>query len=158
MSKTFITSQIIPTIFARIIAGILALICLGIAFTGVYLLLLPVLIYVVLMYSFNAVDINSDEKTYREYLSLIGYKIGETKALPAIEYVLVKDTVLVSNDRYSDETGDDFYEISLVCHGPMKIHLFKTYSDTKAVSLASDTAKKLNCKIEDHTKEKLFNK
>ncbi len=130
-----------------------ALIC-----KGFYISILFLIFCITLLSCYYGVQINLNNNTYRSYISVLGFRKGKEKLLTQIEYIIVRDAVFkIINQEYGTYSPDDRYEISLVCKGPFKIVLFYSYDKKETLEFAKSLRTKFKSKIEDTTREKIFN-
>ncbi len=157
MNETFIIRQIAEGINKLAFIGIGFLSSYFVFQERLYIFLPFIILPIAIAVAYQAVDIDLNKKTYRNYICILGLKFGKPEPLPNIKYILVKDTVFVTSIfRGMGRTYDDNYEVALVCEGKIKIPLFYSIDKKEIRDLIRQTSIKLKCKTEDLTKEKLL--
>jgi hypothetical protein len=163
MSQTFIIRYIAGGMLARVALSVCSVLCLLFFLTkgdlvaiifGVFLSLGLIIIIL----SFDAVNIDFQKMTYYKYLSVCGIKFGDSpRNLPEIKYLLVKDTILVDKtDGGEGYDPENYYEASFLCNNNLKIILMYSKNKNEIINLVIKTQKKIHCQIKDITKDQLF--
>jgi hypothetical protein len=157
MNQTFITKQILEGLdkFGAIAATFFT--SYWVFFEGLYVFSPFIILSISITVAYHAVYIDSNKKTFRNYICLFGLKLGKAEPLPNIKYILVKDTVFsTSIFRGMGKTYHNNYEVALVCEGKIIISLLYSIDKKEVIDLVRQISKELKCQIEDLTKEKLL--
>jgi hypothetical protein len=117
-----------------------------------------IILSIAVIVAYKAVDIDMVNGTYRNYTWLLGFKFGDTEPLPAVKYIVIKDTVFSFKKSIGDgRSYEDNYEVALVCEGKIKIPLLYSVNEQKIIALATEISERLKCPLEDLTHEHLLN-
>jgi len=157
MIQTFVVRQMLP--WLRKFGSLLILVftCYWAFYKEVYYFVPFVIMAIALATAYEAVSINTFGGTYRNYIWILGFKLGKPQPLPNIRYVLVKDIVFSErNSIGGDKAYEDMYEMALACEGNVKIPLLYTLNTNEIRTLAYATSRRLKCPIQDFTHEDLM--
>ena len=102
--------------------------------------------------SHQAVEFDFDNNTFKNYLWLLGLKLGKKQALPNIEYVLLREahfSVKIS-DGLMDKP-DIKYEVALVTEENAKIPLLYSFNYNNAQATAEEASYMFKVKIKNKT-------
>ncbi|WP_452220052.1 hypothetical protein [Lacinutrix salivirga] len=124
---------------------------------GVLLIVTGIIIY----FFKKGIEILIENKTYRNFFSFFGFRIGKLENLPKIEYVSIFNTREYTLDpalRVDAEPGVsktyDIIHVNLFYNTNQKITAFRTKSKKEAFKVAKEMANRLNIDILDATEPK----
>lgn len=157
IKETYITRHILGGITKLAAIAIFFLIGAMVYFENMYYLVILLPLNLIAIAAYEAVYIDLDSKTYHSYINIFGLKLGEIKPLPAIDYVLVKDTTFYNYNRFGFKEHDYKYELSLVCKNNLKIPILYTVYRSDLINQANTISKSFGCRLSDITKEALLN-
>ncbi|WAC00857.1 hypothetical protein N7U66_11435 [Lacinutrix neustonica] len=99
-------------------------------------------------------EIDLDSKTYRTFISLFGFRFGQWKALPDIEYISVFSTSEINTIRSLGAEANiksDVIQLNLFHNRNQKITAYTTTDKKDAFKMADEIAQILNIDILDAT-------
>lgn len=111
-----------------------------------------VILPILLAISYQAVDFDFDNNTYKNYLWLLGLKIGKTEPLPKASYILLREvhfTVKISDGLY--DRPDIKYEVAVVSEENEKIPLLFSSNYNNAQATAEQASYMFKVKIKNKT-------
>ena len=121
---------------------------------GIFLVSLGVIIF----FFKKGIELDLQNRSFRNIISFFGYRIGKWNDLPNIDYVSIfstKEFTLDPNLRVDHEPGIpekfDIIHINLFYDRNKKITSFRTQDRKEAFNVAKEIAEKLNVDILDAT-------
>lgn len=100
------------------------------------------------------VQVDLKERLHREYMAIFGYKFGEWKQLPPIEYVTVFIEHYAQEKAVASIGGEDKFhkiKISLICNKTKRFDAGLFDDKELAINTSKNLARSLNCKLLDYT-------
>jgi hypothetical protein len=111
-----------------------------------------VVLPILLAISYQAVDFDFDNNTYKNYLWLLGLKLGKKQALPNIDYILLREAHFsVKNSDGLMDKPDIKYEVALVTEENAKIPLLFSFNYNIAQATADQASYMFKVKIKNRT-------
>lgn len=103
----------------------------------------------------NGLLLDLAEKTYREYLWILGIRLGKAESFSRIEYVFLKEnkvsqnmTARLASTTVRSEVFDGFIRFSETD----KVHVFRGKTKEAVMKKLTDLSARLNVDILDYTK------